>query len=554
MNRKSVGKLFVLALGTGLNFGCGSDSGEPSSSEGPAESVTSDAEALVVPRLSWQDCGGGFECATARLPLDYRRPRGETLGVAVTRLPARDAARRIGSLFVNFGGPGGDAVATLQAYGAGLFYSLNERFDIVGFDPRGTGQTDYAIDCGVNQETLGIYRKPFTTPENADPEKLLADAEEYVAACATKNAKILPYASTATAARDMDALRAAVGDAKLNYFGFSYGTFLGATYASLFPRKYRALVLDGAVDPDAYINRPTDSLLAQNAGFERALSRFFQACALDQAACLGFGGADPHAAFDELVLGADAAPLPSFGDDPRPVTGEDILAGSILTLYAKQNWPLLAYGLAAASQGDGTVMRFLSDFFYGWLGDGTYDPVLDRYFALSAIEQTYESDLDVFLRTGAASWAEFDHAWWNAGYYAELPLGIFPIEARGDFHGPFRASAASPTVLVVGTTYDPATPYRAARRMVSELGNARLLTMRGDGHTAYGGNSPCIDAAVEAYLVNGTLPSAGTVCAQEVPFAQPDMALAFAPEAARVAATSALAMPSLARAWALRAR
>jgi pimeloyl-ACP methyl ester carboxylesterase len=556
MNTTSVGKLFVLALGTGMNFGCSGDSGDSPSSGGPAETVATETVELVV-RLSWQACGEGFECATAELPIDYRRPRGETLGVAVTRLPARDRERRIGSLFVNFGGPGGDAVASLQAFGAGLFQVLNERFDIVGFDPRGTGQTDYAIDCGVNQETLGIYRKPFTTPENVDPERLLADAEEYVAACVAKNPKILPYASTATAARDMDALRAAVGDAKLTYLGFSYGTFLGATYASLFPKKYRALVLDGALDPDAYINRPTDALLAQNAGFERAFARFFQACAVDQAACLGFGGADPHAAFDMLVASANEAPLPSFGDDPRPVTGDDILAGSILTLYAKQNWPLLALGLAVASQGDGTVMRFLSNFFYGWLGDGTYDPGLDRYFALSAIEQTYSSDLDVFLRTGAASWAEFDHAWSNAGYYAELPLGIFPIEARGAFHGPFRAPRTSPTVLVVGTTYDPATPYRGAKRMVAELGNARLLTMQGDGHCAYGGNSACIDAAVEAYLVDGTLPNAGTVCEQDVPFAQPEMAAALASEEARMETSSVLAAPaapSLERTWAMRGR
>ena len=553
MDTKSVRSSLVIALGLGLNLGCGGDSGDSPSLEGPAESVGTETGPLVV-RLSWQDCGEGFECATARLPLDYRRPRGETLGVAVTRLPARDRERRIGSLFVNFGGPGGDAVGALQAFGAGLFQVLNERFDIVGFDPRGTGQTDYAIDCGVNQEALGIYRKPVTTPENVDPDRLLADAEEYVAACVANNAKILPYASTATAARDMDMLRAAVGDAKLTYLGFSYGTFLGATYASLFPRRYRALVLDGALDPDAYINRPTDALLAQNAGFERALARFFQACALDQAACLGFGGADPHAAFDALVASANEAPLPSFGDDPRPVTGDDILAGTILTLYAKQNWPILALGLAAASQGDGTVMRILSDFFYGWLGDGTYDPGLDRYFALSAIEQTYSSDLDVFLRTGAASWAEFDHAWWNAGYYAELPLGIFPIEARGAFQGPFRAPRSSPTVLVIGTTYDPATPYRGAKRMVAELGNARLLTMLGDGHCAYGGNSACIDAAVEAYLVEGTLPNAGTVCEQSVPFAQPEMALTLDSEAARVEASTAGAAPSLERTWAVRGR
>jgi pimeloyl-ACP methyl ester carboxylesterase len=433
-----------------------------------------------------------------------------------------------------------------------MLASLNERFDLVGFDPRGTGQTDYAIDCAVNQETLGLYRQPFTTPENADPDQLLADAQAYVSACVDKNSKILPYASTATAARDMDALRAAVGDPKLNYLGFSYGTFLGATYVSLFPGKYRAVVLDGALDPDTYINHPTEGLVAQNGGFERALDRFLQACAVDQTACAGFGGKDPHAAFDALVASATSSPLPASGDDPRAVNGEDILGGTFVVLYAKQNWPLLAVALASAAQGDGSVMRYLADYFYGWLGDGTYDPFGDRYFTLGAAEQVYSADLDVFLQTGRSSWATFDHTWWNAGYYAELPLGLFPIQAKGAFYGPFKAAAKSPTVLVVGTTYDPATPYRGAKRMVSELGNARLLTMQGDGHCAYGGNSACIDDAVQAYFERGTLPKVGTMCQQEVPFAQPE------PVTAQRVAVNAVAttveVPSLARTWVARGR
>ncbi|MEI9952712.1 MAG: alpha/beta hydrolase [Pseudomonadota bacterium] len=512
------------------------------------ESLASATEELSIPTLRWADCGAGFECATARLPLDYAKPRGTKLSVAVTRLPARNRHRRIGSLFVNFGGPGGDAVASLQAFGADLFATLNERFDIVGFDPRGTGQTEFAIDCGVNQEKLGLYRKPFTTPENADPDKLLSDAQEYVDACVSKNSQILGYASTASAARDMDALRAAVGDAKLSYLGFSYGTFLGATYASLFPGKYRALVLDGALDAQVYINHPTDSLLAQNAGFERALERFFQACAADQTACAGFGGSDPHAAFDSLVASANVTPLPDLGDVPRAVTGEDIIGGSFVALYTKWNWPFLAAALAAAGQGDGTLMRYLADAFYGRLSDGTYDPLSDRYFTLGAAEQVYTADLDVFLHTGAVSWSEFDHFWWNAGYYAELPLGLFPIQARGAFYGPFRASPRSPTVLVVGTTYDPATPYRGSKRLISELGNARLLTMEGDGHTAYGGNSKCIDSAVESYFERGTLPKPGTVCQQEVPFAQPDAASRSSKLAGTLRAPG-VAIPILTRSW-----
>lgn len=474
---------------------------------------------VPVPALAWTDCGDGFQCATAAVPRDYSRPRGPEYNLAVTRLPARNAAQRIGSLFVNFGGPGGTAVDSLHAFGAFLFESLNDRFDIVGFDPRGVGQSESPIDCKVNQETQGIYAQPFTTPQRL--QGFAARARNYADACVRNNSETtLRFSSTANVARDMDALRAAVGDAKLSYLGFSFGTFLGATYASLFPGNYRALVLDGALDADQYINRPSEHLLVQSAGFERAIDRFFEACAANQTACLGFGGTDPHAAFDDLVARADAAPIPAAGDDPRPVDGDDLVWVASNAVYAKQLWPALAAALVAARDGDGTLVRQRSNNSYGRNPDGSFDPGLDRYFALSAIEQRYpSSDVQTFLDAGQASWGMFDHAFWNAGY-SELPIALLPIRAQGVFRGPFRASAAAPNILVIGTTYDPATPYREAIRLVSQLRNARLLTMQGDGHTAYGGNSLCIDTAVEAYLNEGTVPAAGTVCKQEVPFEQ----------------------------------
>jgi pimeloyl-ACP methyl ester carboxylesterase len=427
-------------------------------------------------------------------------------------------------MFVNFGGPGGTAVDIVQAYGALLFETLNERFDIVGFDPRGVGQSENPVDCKVNQETQGIYAQPFTTPQRL--QGFVARARNYVDACLRTNTDALKYASTANVARDMDVLRAAVGDAKLTYFGFSYGTFLGTTYASLFPANYRALVLDGPIDADQYINHPSENLRSQTAAFERALDRFFQACAANQTACLGFGGSDAHAAYDNLVKQADASPIPATGDDPRPIDGDDLNWAVGNSVYAKQNWPSLAQALVAARDGDGTLIRQLSNSGYGRLDDGSFDPLLDRYFTLSAVEQRYIStDVDAYLASGLQSWGMFDHAYWNSGY-SELPLGLFPIDAQGVFRGPFRASNSAPTILVVGTTYDPATPYRGAINLVSQLRNARLLTMQGDGHTAYGGNSPCIDAAVDAYVGQGALPAEGTVCQQDVPFEQLQVALA----------------------------
>ena len=222
------------------------------------------APAMAKPsagELEWGVCAdpdataAGWECATYTAPKTYAHPRAGSVKIAVTRLPASDQANRVGPLFVNPGGPGGSAVDFAQG-NADLFAAFTDRFDIVAFDPRGTGASLPAIDCKVNQETQGIYAAPFTTPENLDVRALLAKDRAYVKRCVELNKAILPHASTANAARDMDAIRALMGDEKLNYFGFSYGTFLGATYTSLFPDNYRAMVLDGPLDAKGYINDP----------------------------------------------------------------------------------------------------------------------------------------------------------------------------------------------------------------------------------------------------------------------------------------------------------
>jgi pimeloyl-ACP methyl ester carboxylesterase len=470
--------------------------------------------------LQWEDCGDGFQCATATVPKDYDKPKDGTLDIAVIRKPATDTKNRIGSLFVNYGGPGGDGVQTTRdAYAGGLFDSLNDRFDIVSFDPRGTGESSRAIDCKANQETDGIYSKPFPTPLDIDVRAFARKSERYVARCVQLNPGIFPYASTANVARDMDRLREAVGDDKLTYLGFSYGTFLGATYESLFPNRHRALVLDGAVDPDQYINHQDDALSEQTSGFERAIGRFLQACANDKVTC-PFGGSDPWDAYDQLIEQAETTPLANALAPDRPVNGDDIRNGSIVILYNKGNWPFMAAALTEAEAGDASLLRLLADLSWGRNDDGTYDPGTDRYFTLSAAEQRYPfRDLGHYLAAGAHSWGLFDHFWINSGY-SEYNWGIFPVKARDTFSGPFRGPRSGKPTLVVGTTYDPATPYRGAKRMVAELGNARLLTMRGDGHTAYGGNSPCIDAAVDAYLESLTVPAAGTSCKQDVPFGE----------------------------------
>ena len=497
-------------------------------------------------RLDWQSCGdaANVQCTTAKVPLDYGSPGEGSTKLFVARSPATDRKHRIGSLFLNFGGPGGTMADIVEAYGADLFPELNQRYDIVGMDPRGVGQSEPSIDCKVNQETDGIYSNPYTTPDNLNVSALIRKDQAYVNRCVALNRKILPYVSTANVARDLDALKSAVGDRKLSYLGFSYGTFLGATYASLFPNGYRSMVLDGPVDATNYINHPMTDLAAQTAGFERALGRFFQVCAANQAGCAGFGGSDPWDAFDQLVDRANQTPIPADGytADPRPVTGDEVIEATIGDLYAKQYWPELAGYLADAANGDASGLRFLSDLSYGRNDDGTYDPGSDRYFTIGAIEQHYGSGVQNYLDAGEMSYEQHDHFWSNNGY-VELNYGLFPIKGRDTYAGPFKIPGSAVTPLVVATTYDPATPFRGAKNLVRDLGNARLLTMRGDGHTAYGNGSPdCIDSSINTYLLDGKLPLTGTTCVQDLPFEQPQATAKarVAPAAPQVEATRRL--------------
>jgi pimeloyl-ACP methyl ester carboxylesterase len=523
-----------------------------------AAAPDSSAPAPVVPHLAWRACGttpagvaAGVQCAAAVLPLDYGVPRGVQVHIAVAKVPARDRAHRIGSLFFNLGGPGAPAVDFLQSSGPGVFGALNQRFDIVGFDPRGVGQSSPAIDCRVDQQTEGIYSQPFPTPRTLDVRAFAAKTRAYVDSCLKNNGPYLAHVSTANVARDLDALRAAVGDRRLTYLGFSYGTFLGATYAALFPDRYRALVLDGPVDAESYLHDPLGLSAAQTAAFEAALHRFLAACAADQTACSGFGGAHPDAAFDALIRAAQARPVPASGyaPDPRAVTGDDIRAATVQLLYAKQVWGVLGLALARAARGDGTTIRAVVDqLFYQRRADGTFDPATDRYFTISAADQRYpRGSLQPYLARGAASWAAYPHFWWNSGY-SEAGFALWPDRDPDAYDGPVTLPASAPTPLVVATTHDPATPYPGALHLLAELRNARLLTMDGDGHTAYGGNSGCIDAAVDAYLTAGTLPAPGTVCPQQVPFTAPPSAGPPAPGVtARLAAAVVAALPARGR-------
>ncbi len=467
--------------------------------------------------LAWSDCGEGFQCASVRVPRDYRRPRGRKIKLALVRLPAANPAERIGSLFLNPGGPGGSGIDLLRSNAKGVFAPLNARFDLVAWDPRGVGASAGRVDCGVDQLKLGIYSQPFGRPTPASERRVVRRARTYVRRCMAENRRsgLLPYIHTANTARDLNSLRAAVGDRKLTYLGYSYGTQIGATYATFFPRRVRALALDGAVDAEGFVNDPIRDFRRQTESFEDVFDRFLAGCRIRPDHC-GLGAAKPGAAYDALAKRLDQRALPAAGAaNPTPVGGDDLRAATLATLPSKPLWAVLSNALIGAQRGDGSLLRIVADVFYEREETGIFDP----FVAISALDGHWPAKPLPYLRDGRSAYRRFGQFWWNAGY-SELAMGLWPVKPRGGHVGPVQNSRQATTALVVGTTHDPSTPYVWAKRLTADLGNARLLTMRGDGHTAsFGDNSLCIDTAVQAYLEQLLLPARKTVCPQEVPFA-----------------------------------
>jgi pimeloyl-ACP methyl ester carboxylesterase len=434
--------------------------------------------------LRWSSCDDGFECATAKVPLDHSRPHGRKIELALIRARAVDPATKIGSVFVNPGGPGSSGVDFVRGAPPQAIAAITRRFDLVGVDTRGSGHSRPVVDCKVDQERAGVYAQPFRRPETLDVADLVDDTKRYVARCMKLNGDLLEHVSSADVARDLDLLRAAVGDKQLNFIGHSYSSLFAATYASLFPGRARALVLDSPMDAETWVHRPFSALREQTAGLEHGLDRFVAATA--------FSG------FDDLMARLDATPLGSLdGDDVR-------IAAMSITLPFE--WPGFADALTAAQNGDPDPLRARVDGFYG--GDLFNS---DLMVATQALDQRYPSRVAPFLRAGRRAAALFPHFALNNGY-SELPYGLLPVSDRNAFHGPFRNSRKSGTALVIGTTHDPYTPYTWAQRLTADLGNARLLTYDADGHGSITSLNPCIVGHLLAYLEAGELPPEGEVC------------------------------------------
>jgi pimeloyl-ACP methyl ester carboxylesterase len=474
---------------------------------GPS-SAGSTLESYYQQRVPWSDCGDGFQCGSIRVPLDYAHPGGgEDIKLQVIRLPAQNRSARIGSLVTNPGGPGGSGISFVRESARSFDQNLLSRFDLVGFDPRGVGTSD-PIRCLTGPQ-LDRFLATDSSPDDKQEVSTLNDVSKgFADGCKSRSNALLPYVGTATAARDIDILRAALGDQKLSYYGASYGTYLGAYYADEFPAKVRALVLDGAIDPKL---SAADVNLEQAKGFETALRSFAADC-ITRAGCpLGQKSTDDALAQVSALLDkVDKTPLANSSGDGRQVTQALTVMGIATALYSKQTWPALRQGLTAAiGQGDGTLLLQLADALVERKPDGTYSNQTESNMAVNCVDKPYPTDLATYQQEADQS-QKVAPRFGPFVMWGSLPCAYWPVK---DTQQPKALTApGSAPIVVVGTLRDPATPYQWAKNLAAELSSGILLSLDGDGHTAYLQGNSCIQSAVDAYLLNLQPPTKGTLC------------------------------------------
>jgi alpha/beta hydrolase fold. len=456
--------------------------------------------------LAWSKCGRN-QCAWLTVPIDYAKPDGETVKLAVLRVPAKDPSKRIGSLLVNPGGPGASAAEGYAKF-ADLIVTKPVRaaYDVVGFDPRGVGLSS-PIRCLSDRE-LDSFLGGDPTPDNKPEEQQFADvAKAFADKCKANGGPLLGHVSTIEAAKDMDVLRAALGETKLDFLGKSYGTFIGATYADLFPTKVDKMVLDGVVDPNLTSSQVNEG---QAVGFETATRAYVQNCVAKGGCPLGNSLDAGMQRLRDFLKALDAKPLPV--DDPyvKQLTEGWGSLGVAEAMYQQALWNELTDALRAAFVGKGSPLMKLANEYAHRSDRGTYnDNLMQAINPVNCLDRSdskdlahYESDART-LSVSAPTWGPF-LAW------STVPCAYWSVPAN---NVPKKISAAgSGPILVVGTTRDPATPYKWAQALASELENGHLITFNGDGHTAYTRSNSCVDNAVDAYLLAGIVPRAGLKC------------------------------------------
>lgn len=516
MRTPHVAVITVIAL---LAAGCTGDSGTIGRSA-PTDTATAGAQ----PR--WSPCpevpeealsglvpagttdqfteGTSYECATIAVPQDWDEPdAGEIFEIALVRARDDTQSDRIGSLIINPGGPGGSGVEsavylTLDPTYGGLPEDVTSRFDIVGFDPRGVGRSA-PVECYTDKQldaSFGLDPDPVGDEFTAE----LSRMEQVAATCAGKYGDALNHFSTRQTAHDMDAIRTAVGDERMTYLGFSYGTLLGAVYAQLYPEQIRAMVLDGAVDAEE------DGIAAsegQAAGFELAFSNFVDWCDGTPAECPL--GPDTRAAVTGAIESARADPV--AGSDGRVATAGWVFWAVVSTMYQQGLWPELGAAIDQLDGGDPSGVFELVDVYTGRDADGDYPNLFDALTAVNCVDDDTEVTVEQ-AQVLRDEWRDKYPIFGPSLAVSLLGCAVWPAEPDPYPTGP---AEGAPPILVVGTTGDPATPYESTPRLAEMLEVGVVLTNEGEGHTAYPG-SRCVDDTVNAYLIDLTVPDDGTTC------------------------------------------
>ncbi|MFC7487293.1 alpha/beta hydrolase [Knoellia sp. CPCC 206453] len=466
-------------------------------------------EEFYAQDLKWTSCDGG-QCAQLTVPQDYAKPDGETIKISVLRVPAAKKSRRIGALVVNPGGPGGSGVDYARAADFIVGTGVRQRFDVVGFDPRGVGRSA-PIDCLSDAELDQFLGAEQTPNDAAEEQAFAANAKGFAEKCGANAGPLLGHVSTVDAAKDMDILRARLGEEKLNYLGKSYGTYLGATYADLFPRLVGRFVLDGVVAPDltsAEVN------LGQAKGFETATRAWAQFC-IDKGDCPLGGTVDGvMQGIRDFLTEVDQTPLPKTGDTAVSELTEGWASTGIASaMYDEGMWDALVEAMRAALQGDGTDLMGLANSYADRQPGGGYSGnIMEVIYAVNCLDKPESADIAEHEALAKASLTEAP-TWGPFLAWSSMACGFWPVKTDRSSEPPKKVTAegANP-IVVVGTTRDPATPYEWSVRLHDQLAKSSLITYDGDGHTAYMRSNGCVDKPIDEFYLKGTLPQDGLTC------------------------------------------
>jgi pimeloyl-ACP methyl ester carboxylesterase len=457
--------------------------------------------------LIWTDCKDDkkFQCAEIQVPVDYQNPGNASLTLALKKLPAKDSADKVGSLLINPGGPGGSGTDYVTYAEDAFGKRLMDSFDIIGFDPRGVALST-PLDCLTDKEVDEFIAFDGTPDTEQELKESLQLSINLAKGCEAVENNLIAHVGTQEAARDMDIIRELVGDEKLNFLGASYGTYLGGMYAELFPDKVGRLVLDGAVDPSL---SGEEQSFDQAVGLDTALKRFVEDCPKHDDCPLTQKGEAGVKEIRDFLDSLDSKPLKT--EDPERILTQAMGVYAVAGfLYSDEWWSYMRQSLATAFDGDGTDLLSIVDLFNERKDDGTFATnATEAIYAINCFDEPSDATEEQ-VREFAKTWIKDAPVFGDYLAWGNLACSIWPVKDPNPINK-FVAQGAAP-IVVVGTKYDPATPYKWAIGLSSQLTSSVLLTYEGDGHTAYMRGSECIDKEIENYLVDGIVPAKNIVC------------------------------------------